>query len=270
MQIDPQSGKLFTDSGRFPKKLQTSQPVPIRAMAQALEKIPSPAPVASAILPTAIIPKFGIIKNRTSSLIFLVTLASVAVPQRVQAAVTVGNPVIFDSYTPPNKGGFSSGNQGLATELTVTADIRISGFSILNEMTQAGNMRFALLSYPNPSFIVLTAPRSIAKDVSGTATWKTSDPLDILLQAGHTYLFGYVHNVSLIDYNDFISESKNGIVSNTNLHLIAGYSNPTYDRLFNSGADGAVRLIGIPESSTWTLAIGFFLAGVFQRRRRCS
>jgi hypothetical protein len=207
-------------------------------------------------------------KTPKFALVVLVALASLVIPQRASAAGIADNILLFDSYTPPNRGGFSSGNQGLATQLTVSTDTRISGFSILNEMTQPGNLRFAILSFPSPGFIVLTNSTSFSKDLSGVATWKTSGPLDILLQAGKTYLFGYVHDISLNDYVDYISESQNGIVSNKKLHILSGFNNPTYDRLFNSGADSAVRLYAIPESSTCSLVMAFVLVGAF-RRRRC-
>jgi hypothetical protein len=209
-------------------------------------------------------------KTQTSPLVVLAFLASLVIPIPVRAAVVAGSTLIFDSYTPPNKGGFSSGNQGIATELIVTTDIRISEFNILNELTQPGNMRFALLSYPNPQFLILTNPISFGKDLPGIPTWKSSGPIDILLQAGHTYLFGYVHDVSLNDVVDYTSESRGGIVSNTNLHILSGFSSPTYHRLLDSGADGAVRLYTIPESSTSALVIAFFLMAASRRRRRCT
>lgn len=206
-------------------------------------------------------------KYPSSSLICLISLAVTAATQRVQAAAIADNTVIFDSYTPPNKGGYSSGNQGNATELSVTTDTRISGFSILNEMTQPGNMRFALLSYPNPQFILLTDPINFSKDQSGVPTWKNSGSFDILLQAGHTYLFGYLHDVGLIDYSDYTAGSQNGITSNKHLHLLAGFASPSYDRLFNSGADGAVRLIAIPESGPSAWVAAFLCVALFRRRR---
>ncbi|GAA5484664.1 hypothetical protein [Haloferula sargassicola] len=207
-------------------------------------------------------------KKRPHVLVVLASMSVFAAALPVRGASLAGSTVIFDSFTPPNMGGFSSGDQGLLTEITVTSDTRITEFSILNELFQPGYLRFALLSYPDPDFLILTAPTGFGQDAPGIPTWKSSGPVDLLLEAGHTYLVGYAHDVSLNDYLDYVSESQNGIESNTNLHLLDGFEDPSYDRLFHSGADGAIRLSVIPEANPCLLILSSCLMGAFRRRRR--
>ena len=206
-------------------------------------------------------------KKRSRALVVLALISAFAASLPARGASLAGSMVIFDSYTPPNKGGFSSENQGRLTEITVTSDTRITEFSILNELFQSGNLRFALLSYPDPVFLILTAPTSFGQDATGIPTWKSSGPVDILLQSGHTYLVGYAHDVSLNDYSDYVSESQNGIVSNTKLHLLDGFEDPSYNRLFDSGADGAIRVSVIPEAGSSLLILSSCLMVVSRRRR---
>ncbi len=177
--------------------------------------------------------------------------------------------LIFDSYTPPPfSGGFSSANGGQASELSVSQNQSISRIAIRNEMLSAGQLKFVILSYPQPQFLYVSAPSNFAKDITGEVTWKMSPSLDFTLQGSKQYLIGYVRSVACNDYMEHNTvESSSGITSALNIHTLNGFTSPSYSHLTFHGNDGAVRLYALPEPANLSV---FVLCGLLARRRRAA
>jgi len=162
--------------------------------------------------------------------------------------------IVFDSFTPPSTdGGGSSANAGVAIQLSVSSDLTITGISILNQMLAPGNLRFAILSYRQPDFLLLTDPIAFTIDAPGIPTWKDSGAIMFTLNAGNQYLVGYVTDVEVNEVGDHVAESGGGVTSDLYLHCINGFQSPTYSHACISGTDIGVRLEVIPEPSPLTL-----------------
>jgi hypothetical protein len=156
--------------------------------------------------------------------------------------------VAFDSHTaPPLFGGFSSPDTGVATQLSVTQQLMISRMGVLNEMLSAGQLKFVIMSYPQPQFLYVSAPEAFGKDTAGQETWKQSDPFSFTFDPGKTYLVGYLQSVAVNEDVDGHAESASGITSDLFVHALSSFSNPTYSHLFLTGGDESVRLYTVPE-----------------------
>ncbi len=192
-------------------------------------------------------------------------LASFAVIVGCAANAWCRDQLVFDSYDPPAWGGYSSPNAGAATQISVSRQLTISRVAVLNEMLSSGELRFAILSYPEPQFLYLSDPKAFERDSGGQQTWKLSDPLKFTFEAGMKYLVGYVRSVAVDEDINTVANSSGGITSDLAAHALSGFSNPTYGHLFVSGGEESIRVY-IPEPGCLPL-----LAGVLPlliRRRR--
>jgi hypothetical protein len=164
--------------------------------------------------------------------------------------------VIFDSRTPPPSfGGFSSPNNGVTTQIAVATDVRIGAISVLNESFTANRFRFCILSEPAHEFLYMSPPQSFAADPTGAVSWKRSDPLDVLLTGGQSYLVGYLRESAVNEYFDTTAESMGGITSSLAAHTLSGFAQPSYSHRFLDGGDMSVRLHAVPEPSVTPLLI---------------
>ena len=176
------------------------------------------------------------------------------------ASARAADTLIFDSFTPPiSFGGFSSPNNGVATQLSNTQQLTISRIAVLNEMLSTGDLKFVILSFPQPQFLYISTPKSFPKDITGQTTWKLSDPLSFTFQPGTKYLVGYLRSVAVNENVDTHAESSAGITSDLVAHALSGYATPTYSHAFVTGADEGVRLYVLPEPSCLLLIAGAFL-----------
>jgi hypothetical protein len=131
-------------------------------------------------------------------------------------------------------------------------------------MLESGELRFAILSYPQPQFLYLSLPKHFDQDPTGEQSWKLSDPLSFELEAGSTYLVGYLRSVAVNEYIDRVAESSFGIKSELKSHALSGFLNPTYSHNWLTGGDNSVRLY-VPEPAS-SAAVGFI--GLILLRRR--
>jgi hypothetical protein len=178
--------------------------------------------------------------------------------------------VIFDSYTGPNVGGFTSPDLGGTSQISVSQTRRITNISVLNRMWSVGQVKFVIFSHPGYTLLFESPPQSFGPDVGQDPTWKMSDDFSFTLLAGNDYHIGYTSNVGRDDVVDEISESQNGITSALQISVIEGFEPIENIRPFWGGADQGFRLY-VPEPSTLVLlsmgAVGP-LAHAWRRRNR--
>lgn len=203
---------------------------------------------------------------RAMTACFILVAAQASLSPPVCAAI------VFDSFTPPTtQYGFSSPDNGVAIQVSVTEDLSITGISVLTEMLEAGDLRFLLYSHPDHRLLLLTGLAPFAIDDPGHPTWKESGPIDFTLSAGSSYLVGYVRNVGVNEVGDSIAESRGGVTSDLIAHCIGGFDSPTYSHECIIGVDFGVRLHAIPEPGSQLLSIlglGAITAVATRRKRR--
>jgi len=173
--------------------------------------------------------------------------------------------LIFDSFTPPDLGGFSSPDQGVTTQIHVAQETRITSFSILNENFTTTRIKFAIYNHPQHERLYLSDEFVFPAD-SGFPTWKLSPQIDFVLQAGQDYHIGYGHDVAVNDVWDNIPETMNGISSGFNVSIIDDFDSMNFERHFIIGADSGIRLF-VPEPTTWHLSVIAMIFWSYSTRR---
>ena len=178
-----------------------------------------------------------------------------------------GEAIIFDSFTPPDQGGFSSPDRGITTQVLFSAVTPISRFSILNRTREVTRMKFAI--YSHPTHELLYASEEIVFESDGDdPTWKSSPELDFVFEAGQNYHLGYAHDVAVFDVMDFVPETMNGITSGFNVSIIGDYDSLEFERHFNGLADAGIRLHAVPEPVTLLPFVLAAFAQTLARQRR--
>jgi hypothetical protein len=178
--------------------------------------------------------------------------------------------LIFDSFTGPDVGGFTSATVGGGTRISVSQDVTITNIAVLNRMPTAGQLIFFVINPLDRTVLFQTPPSLFGPDSGTTLTWKTSSDFTFLLGQGRGYVIGSISDVSRFDAADTIAESQNGITSDLELWAVFGFPTITSARPFFIGEDAAIRLFGVlavPEPSSLLLAsIG--LLGLLTVRRQ--
>jgi hypothetical protein len=173
--------------------------------------------------------------------------------------------IIFDSFTPPiSWGGFSSANGGLATQLSFSQDVEITGFSIMNRMLADGDLKFLILG--DDPYDILFSSASVSYQAEAETSWKRSPEVSFTFLGGETYLVGYARDVATDDYVEGIAESYDGITSDLYVAALLGFETPTYSHHVFTGVDSPVRLHAIPEPSPIPLILSGI--GVLYLRKR--
>ena len=162
---------------------------------------------------------------------------------------TIAAEIIFDSFTPPDHGGFSSGDQGITTQVRVSEDIAISGLSILNCTRESTQIKFAIYDHASHELLYASDAIEFDSDEGDTPSWKSSTTFDLTLEGGKDYDVGYAHDVPVFDVTDYVAESMNGISSGISVGVIRDFQSLEFSHHFNAFADAGIRLHGIPEPS---------------------
>jgi hypothetical protein len=177
--------------------------------------------------------------------------------------------IIFDSFTGPDNGGFTSPNGGVGARISVSQDITINNIAVLNRMSTAGELIFFVINPLDRTVLFRTPPSLFGPNPGTTPTWKTSSDFTFLLAQGRDYVIGSIGDVGRFDVGDAVAESQNGITSDLQEWTVNGFPNITSARPFFTGGDAAIRLIAtpVPESSSLVLAsIGLLVLLIVRRQ----
>jgi hypothetical protein len=174
--------------------------------------------------------------------------------------------VLIDTYTPPGGVTGQRAERGPGVALTFANDVTIGNIAVKVDLNTDGNLKFLIFGYYSHSLLYSSAPKTFVDDGD---TWKASEPFTFTFLAGQTYDVGAIADVAGNWDYDVISESTNGITSLVQNPLFSGFAFPTDSGHFS--ADGAVRLLAVPEPATPVLALSmtsaYFL--LYRARRRC-
>ena len=148
--------------------------------------------------------------------------------------------IIYDGWTGPDEGGFSSPNRGSASQILISEETTISNISILVRLHNGGSMKFLVVDHDTHEMIFVSDPVTFGAD-GEEPTWKMSPTFDLTLAPGE-YDIGYVCDRSRYSVIDFVAETQGAISSQAYVSIIEDFNNPVFNRHFWRGADLAMRL----------------------------
>jgi cysteine-rich repeat protein len=165
--------------------------------------------------------------------ILLVGIAVFALPLVAAAAPQLA----FDTFDGGNKQTFRGPGSSPGSTIVVSEDVIITRISVLNDLLAAGELRFVVANKETGSVVHVSEPQLFADN---GVSWKTSEPLEVVLEANVEYEIGAITNtIATWTYDEFATAS--GIYKSTGINPnFISFSNP---HVASHGvADAAVRL----------------------------
>lgn len=163
----------------------------------------------------------------------LLGLAAFALPSMAGAAPQLA----FDTFDGGNKQTFRGPGSSPGTTIVVSQEVTITRISVLNDFLAGGDLRFVVVDKSTNEKVFVSSPQLFPDD---GVSWKTSEPLEVVLEANVEYEIGAVANtIATWSYDELATTS--GIYKSTGVNPnFISFSDPYVAS--HGVADAAVRL----------------------------
>jgi len=127
--------------------------------------------------------------------------------------------------------------------ITVDRDITVTGFSFQIELNaDPGDLKFFIFETTDPIPLWVGSPQAFPLD-SGAPTWKRSEDMCLVLEAGKSYRFGAIGNVNTQWPYEFVANVANGITAASQNQNFGNFASPEYQN--NGSVNFWQRIYGI-------------------------
>ena len=143
----------------------------------------------------------------------------------------------FNTLTGQQSTTIRGAGDACGTQLSVNANVVISGIAVNNTMSANGNIKFMIWTHPGHVLVYVSPPKAFA---AGGQGWRRSDLLSYTLQAGQSYDIGGISDVAGTWYFDTMPENTPPFTSTSSNPNWTNYVTPAMGG--HAAADCGIQL----------------------------